>query len=53
MRKAEAELTLELHLNRLALKAGGTATAGVKPADADPERKDRLIKDLSGRFKKL
>ncbi|MEO7423649.1 MAG: DUF3418 domain-containing protein, partial [Fibrobacteria bacterium] len=51
--KAEAELEMDLYLNRLAGKSG---VAGAAPAKADAvvqEKKEKQIKDLSGRFKKL
>jgi len=54
--KAEAELELELYLNRAAGRSGGAAAAAPpesKPGTVAAERKDRLIQDLSGRFKKL
>ncbi|MDB5106848.1 MAG: ATP-dependent helicase HrpA [Fibrobacteres bacterium] len=55
--KAEAELQLELHLNRMSGKSGKAGAVGSAPeAKADPvnlERKEKQIKDLSGRFKKL
>jgi HrpA-like RNA helicase len=52
--KAEAELGLEMHLNRLAAKAGNVqGTGDAKAEAAGKERQDRQIKDLSGRFKKL
>ena len=59
--KAEAELDLELYLNRAAAKAakvGGAAAAAASAGEnkADPvekERKEKRFQDLSGRFKKL
>jgi HrpA-like RNA helicase len=56
--KVEAELDLELYLNRTAAKAAKAigVSAGAAEAKADPiekERKEKRIQDLSGRFKKL
>lgn len=54
--KAQAAIALELHLNRTAGRAGGAGVKAVSGAKPDPvavERKDQLIKGLSGRFKKL
>ena len=51
--KAEAELEMELYLNRIAAKSGGGAAAAAKKDPVDQERKERQIKDLGGRFKKL
>ncbi|MDQ3003700.1 MAG: hypothetical protein M3Y08_20880, partial [Fibrobacterota bacterium] len=52
--KAEAELELELYVNRVAGKSGAVGT--VPEAKPDPEkieRQGRQLKDLGGRFKKL
>ncbi|HKP94532.1 MAG TPA: ATP-dependent RNA helicase HrpA [Fibrobacteria bacterium] len=58
--KVEAELEMELYLNRVAAKTGGAAEAKAGGAGAasgagadERERKERQIKDLSGRFGKL
>jgi HrpA-like RNA helicase len=52
--KAEAELGLEMHLNRQAARTGNvTATGDAKAGAAGKERQERQLKDLSGRFKKL
>lgn len=54
--KAEAELQMELYLNRVAGKTGGAGSGAPGEAKADPanqDRQERQFKDLSGRFKKL
>lgn len=54
--KVQAALALEVHLNKLAGKAGGAVVVAGTIAKSDPvvkERKGQLIKGLSGRFKKL
>jgi hypothetical protein len=54
--KVEAALTLEIHANKVAGRAGGAAANPAAPAKADPAlqaRKEELMKGLSGRFRKL
>jgi hypothetical protein len=50
-------LELTLHLSRLEGRAGAGAQGGGEAAKAEPpaaqEMRGRLLKDLSGRFKKL
>ena len=52
-RKCLAELELELYLNKTTGRTGAAAGPDVKAETAKVERKGQLLKDLSGRYRKL
>ncbi len=53
--KSQAELELELYLNKVSGRMGAVAATGTdsKTVAANQDRKDVLLKDLYGRYKKL